>query len=98
MALSVSAISLGLAYGFRGLYEKGLRLPGFARILTLAFVQPPILRAAIFAVIGLGALVFSLRMLSRAMLVPFLKGGDIAVKLLFVLVFFVVIRARVRTH
>ncbi|HEV3231593.1 MAG TPA: gluconeogenesis factor YvcK family protein, partial [Candidatus Dormibacteraeota bacterium] len=76
MALSVSAISLGLAYGFRGLYEKGVRLPGFFRILTLAFVQPPILRAAVFAAIGIGALMFSLRMLSRAMLVPFLKGDE----------------------
>jgi uncharacterized cofD-like protein len=76
MSVSVAAISLGAAFALRRIYEVGFRLPGFVRYLTLAFIEPPILRAGLFAIVGVGSLVFSLRMLSRAMLVPFLKGDE----------------------
>jgi uncharacterized cofD-like protein len=79
MGLSVFALSLGAGYALRGLYQKGFVITGpegyVARAITLAFL-PNAVRALIFAVVGLGLLFLSLRQLSRAMLVPFLKGDE----------------------
>ena len=50
LGISVAIIALGGAYALRSLYEKGARLPGFFRYVTLAFLPGP-LRALLFAVI-----------------------------------------------
>jgi uncharacterized cofD-like protein len=78
MGASVFALSLGAGYALRGLYAEGFRFTGvlyLLRYVTLAFL-PSSLRAVVFGVVGVGVLVFSLRQLSRAMLVPFLKGDE----------------------
>ena len=79
MGVSVFALSLGAGYALRGLYQTGFVIQGnpgtLARLSTLAFL-PNSVRALIFAALGLGALFLSLRQLSRAMLVPFLKGDE----------------------
>ena len=79
MGVSVFALSLGAGYALRGLYQTGFVIQGnpgtLARLTTLAFL-PNSVRALIFAALGLGALFLSLRQLSRAMLVPFLKGDE----------------------
>jgi uncharacterized cofD-like protein len=78
MGVSVFGLSLGAAYALRGAYQEGFRFTGFLafmRYVTLAFL-PNGLRAAIFVMLGVGLLVFSLRQLSRSMLVPFLKGDE----------------------
>jgi len=83
--ISVFALSLGATYALRGLYEDSSHKGGavitgpagiFARYITLNFLQNRPLQAAIFGVLGVGLLLYSLRQLSRAMLVPFLKGGE----------------------
>jgi uncharacterized cofD-like protein len=82
--ISVFALSLGATYALRGLYDTH---PGgaptitgpigrFVFIITLNFLQNRPLQAGIFGALGIGLLIFSLRQLSRAMLVPFLKGGE----------------------
>ncbi|HEY8739859.1 MAG TPA: gluconeogenesis factor YvcK family protein [Candidatus Dormibacteraeota bacterium] len=73
--LSVFALSLGASYALRGFYATGFRLPQIFRVVTLNFLPKPA-QAAVFAAIGLAALIFALRQLSRAMLVPFLKGDE----------------------
>ena len=75
LGISVAIIALGGAYALRSLYEKGARLPGFFRYVTLAFLPGP-LRALLFAVIGISLLMLSLYQLSQSMLVPFLKGDE----------------------
>jgi uncharacterized cofD-like protein len=75
MGLSVFGLSLGAAYALRNFYEKGLRVPEYFKFITLA-VLPNWARALIFATLGMGLLLISLRQLSKAMLVPFLKGGE----------------------
>jgi uncharacterized cofD-like protein len=79
MGVSVFAISLGAGYALRALYAQGFRFHGpfapLATALTLHFFPNPV-RATIFALVGVGILGFSVRMLSRAMLVPFLKGDE----------------------
>jgi uncharacterized cofD-like protein len=78
MGASVFALSLGAGYALRGLYAEGFRFTGLLyllRYVTLAFL-PSSWRAVVFGVVGVGVLVFSLRQLSRAMLVPFLKGDE----------------------
>lgn len=73
--ISVFALSLGASYALRGFYERGLRLPEVFRLITLNFLPKPV-QAGVFAAIGIAALLYSLRQLSRAMLVPFLKGDE----------------------
>ena len=73
--VSVFALALGAAYALRNFYEKGFRVPSFVSFLTLA-VMPQWFRALVFGVVGFGLLLYSLRQLSRAMLVPFLKGDE----------------------
>ena len=78
MGSGVAILSFGAAYAVRGAYASDFRFTGiFANLkyVTLA-VLPSWLRAVIFASLGVGLLVFSLRKLSQAMLVPFLKGGE----------------------
>jgi len=75
MGFSVFGLSLGAAYALRNFYEKGLRVPEYFKFVTLA-VFPNWARALIFATLGMGLLLISLRQLSKAMLVPFLKGGE----------------------
>lgn len=78
MGVSVFALSLGAGYALRGLYAEGFRFTGILytlRYVTLAFL-PSTARAVVFGVVGIAVLVFSLRQLSRAMLVPFLKGDE----------------------
>lgn len=78
MGVSVFALSLGAGYALRGLYAEGFRFTGILyllRYVTLAFL-PNTARAVVFGVVGVAVLVFSLRQLSRAMLVPFLKGDE----------------------
>ncbi|MHB8509694.1 MAG: gluconeogenesis factor YvcK family protein [Candidatus Dormibacteria bacterium] len=78
MSVSVAILSFGFAYAVRGAYAEKFKFTGpFANIryLTLAILPNPV-RALIFATLGMGLLVFSLRMLSRAVLVPFLKGDE----------------------
>jgi uncharacterized cofD-like protein len=73
--VSVFGLALGAAYALRNFYEKGFRVPSFVSFLTLA-VMPAWARAVVFAAVGAGLLFYSLRQLSRAMLVPFLKGDE----------------------
>ncbi|MFY9616008.1 MAG: gluconeogenesis factor YvcK family protein [Candidatus Dormiibacterota bacterium] len=79
MGVSVFALSLGAGYALRGLYQTGFVIQGdpgtLARVITLAFL-PNSVRATIFAAVGVGLLLLSIRQLSRAMLVPFLKGDE----------------------
>ena len=78
MGLGVAILSFGAAYAVRGAYASDFRFTGVLanlRYLTLA-VLPNWMRAVIFATLGIGLLLVSLRQLSRAMLVPFLKGGE----------------------
>ena len=78
MGLGVAILSFGAAYAVRGAYASDFRFTGVLanlRYLTLA-VLPNWMRALIFATLGIGLLLVSLRQLSRAMLVPFLKGGE----------------------
>jgi uncharacterized cofD-like protein len=74
MGVSVSILSFGLAYAVRGLYAQGVRV-GPVGYATLAFL-PNWARALIFAGLGVGLLILALSRLSRAMLVPFLKGDE----------------------
>ena len=88
MGLSVFGLSLGLGYAVRSFWTStGTVVRGpvgvILRYATLNFLQDIMpnaeartLQAAIFGALSVGLLFFSLRQLSRAMLVPFLKGGE----------------------
>jgi len=78
MGVGVSILSIGAAYAVRGAYATGFRFKGpLAPLgyLTLAFLPNPV-RALIFGALGIGLIGLGLRNLSRAMLVPFLKGDE----------------------
>jgi uncharacterized cofD-like protein len=78
MGLGVAILSFGAAYAVRGAYASDFRFTGVLanlRYLTLAFL-PNWLRAMIFALVGVGLLFWSMRQLSRSILVPFLKGDE----------------------
>src|ERR1700716_2943710 len=88
MGFSVFGLSLGLGYAVRSFWTStGTVVHGpvgvVLRYVTLNFLQDILpnaeartLQAAIFGVLGVGLLFISLRQLSRAMLVPFLKGDE----------------------
>jgi uncharacterized cofD-like protein len=86
MGVSVAFIAFGAAYAFGEFYAVGGRVPKLMSYLTLAVLNDihvggqvyhlKWLRAVLFAGLGLGVLAYSLTKLSRAMLVPFLKGGE----------------------
>ncbi|MEA2647562.1 MAG: hypothetical protein QOE92_2645 [Chloroflexota bacterium] len=88
MGLAVFGLSMGVGYAVRSFYAEGqVVVPGpvgvTLRIVTLNFLQDLMphaqartIQASIFALAGAGVLLFSMRQLSRAMLVPFLKGDE----------------------
>lgn len=67
-------IDLGASYALKAIYTE-VNFPGWVADLTLQFWPKPI-RAVIFTVAGIGLLVFSIAMLQRSMLGPFLPGGS----------------------
>ncbi len=67
-------IVLGIAYFLKEYYQHA-QLPAEAYFATLQFL-PRWFRGALFAVLGLGLLVFSFLRLQHSVLGPFLPGGD----------------------
>jgi len=76
---SIVMISLGVGYALKDAYST-IRFPSIAGPLTLQFL-PRALRAALFAVIGVGLLVTSFVQLGRSVIGPFLSrssdGGSV---------------------
>ncbi len=70
----VVAVSLGVSYALREFYLHA-RLPGFTYWLTLQFL-PRLIRALLFAVVGLGAVGWGMVKLGQSLVSPFVPGGD----------------------
>lgn len=70
----VTMVSLGLAYLLREFYTVA-RLPHVFYYLTLQFLSRPV-RALLFGVVGLSAIVIAVVQLNRAVLAPFLRPGQ----------------------
>ncbi|MDQ6772094.1 MAG: YvcK family protein [Candidatus Dormibacteraeota bacterium] len=73
LMLAILIIDLGASYALKAIYTE-VNFPGWVAGLTLQFWPKPV-RALIFVVAGLGLLGFSIAMLQRSMLGPFLPGG-----------------------
>ncbi len=71
LALGVGLLSLGGAYALRAAYP----LPRYFYYLTLQFL-PRSVRAVFFLVAAVGVIGYAIWGLSRAMLVPFMAGGQ----------------------
>ena len=69
LALGIALVSLGLVALLREFYP----LPGFFHYVTLQFIQPRWLRATLFGLAGLAAVLYALIGLNRTLLAPF--GG-----------------------
>src|SRR5205807_3194238 len=74
LTLSILILDLGAAYFLKTVYEE-TRLPPEFFYVTLQF-WPRSVRAVIFAIVGVGLFVFSVYMLQRSVLGPFIPGGD----------------------
>ncbi len=72
--IGVVAVSLGVSYALREFYLHA-RLPGFTYWVTLQFL-PRLVRALLFAVVGVSALVIGVGKLGQSLLSPFVPGGD----------------------
>jgi uncharacterized cofD-like protein len=68
-------ISLGIGYALRNLYSSGVVFPGITYYLTLQFV-PRYVRAGLFALLGVGIILYALYKLTQSVLGPFLPGRD----------------------
>jgi uncharacterized cofD-like protein len=68
-------ISLGAAYFLKSLYSEGFVFPGVVGYLTLQFL-PRIVRALLFALIGVPLLVYAVVQLNRSLLSAFVTEGD----------------------
>ena len=74
LAVGIVIVDLGVAYVLKDIYQVA-ELPGQFYYLTLQFL-PRWARGVIFALFGLGLLVFSVIRLQRSVLGPFLPGGE----------------------
>lgn len=70
---SIVMISLAVGYALRDIYSSDVRFPSWVQTLTLQFL-PRGVRAALFAVLGIGVLLLSLHKLGQSLLGPFLRG------------------------
>jgi len=81
LGLGITCIGLGFAYLLVNIYRQQ-PLPTFFYYLTLQFLHR-LVRAALFAGLGLVAVVVAVVQLSRSLLAPFLRPGQELAKTLF---------------
>lgn len=74
LMLGITCISLGLAYLLVNIYRQQ-PLPAIFYYLTLQFLHR-LVRAALFGVVGLAAVIIAVVQLSRSLLAPFLRPGQ----------------------
>jgi uncharacterized cofD-like protein len=74
LMIGMVLISLGIGYALRNFYAV-VTFPGFTYYLTLQFLNRYV-RAALFAALGVGIILFALYKLTQSVLGPFLPGRD----------------------
>lgn len=74
LMVAILILDLGASYALKAVYSE-VTFPGYVATLTLQFWPKPV-RAAIFTLAGAALLIFSIVMLQRSVLGPFLPGGD----------------------
>ena len=81
LMLGITCIGLGFAYLLVNIYRQQ-PLPAFFYYLTLQFI-PRLARAALFAGLGLAAVIIAVVQLSRSLLAPFLRPGQEVAKAVY---------------
>src|SRR5580704_933617 len=71
--VAIVMISLAVGYLLRDLYSASFVFPSFVGDLTLQFL-PRLVRALLFAMVGVGLILLSFYKLSQSILGPFLPG------------------------
>jgi uncharacterized cofD-like protein len=74
LGIGVVMISLAVGYLLRDLYSAPVRFPAWVQTATLQFL-PRAVRAALFALLGVGIILVSFYQLGRSILGPFLPGS-----------------------